>query len=153
MIIVHTCVVFIIFTLTNRLMKKLQLTLPTCAQVYATIRTIRSRLELLIVHACMCRWCYSISCDHYQNTIDNLAMGNAVDITLCQNTSVQQSDDEITCVVGFYLDNSTRPVCTPHCKSWLNISTSDIVITVCLSLSIITCIVLFIIVRFQRHTM
>ena len=72
-------------------------------------------------------------------------------IILCQNTSVQQPGDEITCAVGFYLDNSSLSVCVPHCRSWLNVTVSDIVLATSLSLAIITCIVLFVIVRFQKH--
>jgi hypothetical protein len=139
----HMHIVFIIFTLANRLMKKLQLTLPTYAQV-GNIILLEQSCKLLIIILLILMY------HHYQD-IDDL--GNADDITLCQNTSVQQNNSELTCVIGFYLDNSTRPVCIPHCKSWLNVKTSDIVVSICQSLSIVTCIVLFIIMRFQRHTM
>ena len=73
-------------------------------------------------------------------------------MSFCVKIQVYNSpDDELSCAVGFYLDNSSLPICVPHCRSWLNVTVSDIVFTISLSLAIITCIALFVIVRFQRR--
>lgn len=78
-----------------------------------------------------------------------------VNNTLRLNTSVKQpaESDAILCAAGFYLDNRTLPVCIPHCKSWLNVTTADIVISAFLMLVIISCTILFVVVGLQRDIM
>ena len=71
---------------------------------------------------------------------------------LCPNTSVKWPDGNVTCAVGFYLNNSTLPVCVPHCKSWLNVTAMDIVTSISVILAIISCAILFVVVRLQKDT-
>lgn len=77
---------------------------------------------------------------------------NSSTTNVCPNTTVTQSSDDITCAVGFYLDNSTGlPACIPLCEDWLYATMADIAFATSLILGMINCIILFYIVKYQKN--
>jgi hypothetical protein len=74
-------------------------------------------------------------------------------ITLRLNATVKQIDSDLICAESFYLDNSTLPACIPHCQSWLKVTTTDIIVYICLMiLGVIFSIILFIVAWLQKDT-
>ena len=69
------------------------------------------------------------------------------------NTSLMPGNSQIRCAEGFFLDNSSNPICSPLCKSWLKVTAQDVAFVACLILAIISSIILLSAARIQKDAM
>ena len=77
--------------------------------------------------------------------------------SLCLNTTGgSDSDNEVVCAEGFYLDNNSHPICIPLCAHWISASETvvgGVIFVVSIILATVSSIILFVTLYPRRDTM
>ena len=95
-----------------------------------------------------------IFCNLHQY-IDNLTDQNGT--KLYSNGSDHDVEAEVGCAEGFYLDNSSRPLCRPLCSYWLSVSGNSgntVIEAISMTMAIVSSLILVVLALWpQRDTM
>ena len=73
-----------------------------------------------------------------------------------QNATGRQSDSEVMCTQGFYLENDSHPMCIPLCASWITASKTlaeDVIFVVSMMSAIVSSIIIIVALWPQRDNM